>query len=169
MWQNTIKTINSFIFKKIIQSSCYSDIWKKSNIIPVHKNSGEQLVKKCRAISLLPIFRKIFQKVIFNRIYKFLSEERLLGELYNPHESYPSVRLKRIVLNGKIYFWTLFLAHVSQGTIFGLLIFPIYVNYLHNDLKSNAKPFADDTSLVTIVQDKLESSNILKNDVLINL
>ena len=96
-------------------------------------------------------------------------EERLLGELYNPHESYPSVRLKRIVLNRKIYFWTLFLAHVSQGTIFGPLVFPIYVNYLHNDLKSNAKPFADDTSLVTIVQDKLESSNILKNDVLINL
>ena len=33
--------------------------------------------------SLLPIFRKIFEKIIFNRIYNFLLEE----DLVNPNQS----------------------------------------------------------------------------------
>ena len=35
---------------------------------------------------------------------------------------------------------------------------------LPNGLKSNAKLFADDTSLFTIVKDKIESANILNLD-----
>ena len=38
--------------------SCYHDIWKRSNIIPVHKKN---LVNNYRPISLLPIFGKIFE------------------------------------------------------------------------------------------------------------
>ena len=37
---------------------------------------------------------------------------------------------------------------------------------LPNELKSNAKLFADDTSLFTIVKDKNESANVLINDLL---
>ena len=56
---------------------------KKSNIIPVHKKNDKQLVENYGPISLLPIFDKIFEKVIFNRIYDFLLEEDLL----NPNQS----------------------------------------------------------------------------------
>ena len=64
-------------------SSYYPDIWKRSNIIPVHKKNDKQLVENYRPISLLPIFGKIFEKIIFNKIYPFLLEERLL----NPKQS----------------------------------------------------------------------------------
>ena len=47
----------------------------------------------------------------------------------------------------------------------GSLLFLIYINDLPNDLKSNAKLFADDTSLFTIVKDEHESANILNNDL----
>ena len=47
----------------------------------------------------------------------------------------------------------------------GPLLFLININDLPNNLKSNAKLFADDTSLFTIVQDKTESANILNNDL----
>ena len=67
------------LFENSIKSSYYPDIWKKSNIIPVHKKNDEQLVNNYRPISLLPIFGKIFEKIIFNRIYNFLSEENLLN------------------------------------------------------------------------------------------
>ena len=67
------------LFVNSIKSSCYPDIWKKSNIIPLHKKSDKQLVENYRPISLLPIFGKIFKKVIFNRIYNFLLEEDLLN------------------------------------------------------------------------------------------
>ena len=83
-----IKTCDKSILKPLIllfenstKSSYYPDIWKKSNIIPVHKKNDKQLVNNYRPISLLPIFGKIFEKIIFNRIYNFLSEENLL--IYN--------------------------------------------------------------------------------------
>ena len=45
--------------------------------------NDKQLVDNCQPISLLPIFGKIFEKIIFNRIYDFLLKEELL----NPNQS----------------------------------------------------------------------------------
>ena len=67
------------LFENSTKSSYYPDIWKKSNIIPVHKKNDKQLVNNYRPISLLPIFGKSFEKMIFNRIYNVLSEENLLN------------------------------------------------------------------------------------------
>ena len=72
----------TFLFKTSVRSSHYPDIWKKSNI-PVYKKNDKRLVNNYRPISLLPVFGKIFEKIIFNKIYKFLSEEKLL----NPNQS----------------------------------------------------------------------------------
>ena len=71
------------LFGNSTKSSCYPDIWKRSNIIPVHKKNGKQLVKNYWQISLSPIFGKIFEKIIFNKIYNFLLDEKLL----NPNQS----------------------------------------------------------------------------------
>ena len=218
------------LFENSMKSSYYPDIWKRSNIIPVHKKNDKQLVNNYRSISLLPIFGKIFEKIIFNRIYNFLSEENLLnnnqsgfrpsdscvnqllsitheifeafdcnptlevrsvfldiskafdkvwqegllyklksvgisGELIKLLENYLSNRLQMVVLNGQTSPWRPVLAGVAQGSILGPLLFLIYINDLPNRLKSNAKLFADDTSLFTIVKDKNDSANILNNDL----
>ena len=88
------------------------------------------------------------------------------GELYNLLENYISGRFQRVILNGQTSLWRPVLAGVPQGSILGPLLFLIYINdYLPNELKSNAKLFADDTSLYTIVKDKNESANILNNDL----
>ena len=68
-------------------SFCYSDIQKRSKIIPVHKNCDKTLVKNYRPICLLPMFGKIFEKIIFNRLYNLLLNKRLL----NPNQ--PGFRL----------------------------------------------------------------------------
>ena len=60
------------LFKNSTKSSRYTDIWERSNIIPVHKKNDKQLVINYRPISLLPIFRKVFNKIIFSKIYCFL-------------------------------------------------------------------------------------------------
>ena len=183
-----------------------------------------------RPISLLSIFGKIFEKIIFNKIYNFLLEENFLnsnqfgfrpsdscinqllaitheifeafdcnpsleirslfldiskafdkvwhegllyklksmdisGELYNLLESYLSGRFQRVLLNGQSSSWKPVLADVPQGSILGPLLFLVYINDLPNGLKSNAKLFADDTSLFTIVKDRNVSANILNNDL----
>ena len=67
------------LFQNSAKLSYFPDIWKRSNIIPVHKKNDKQLVKNYRPISLLLIFGKIFEKIIFNKIYLFLLEERPLN------------------------------------------------------------------------------------------
>ena len=85
------------LLRNSIKSSCYPDIWKTSNIIPVHKRNDKQLVENYPPISLLPIFGKIFEKIIFNRIYNFLLEEDLL----NPNRQHRILpRQHRILSSG---------------------------------------------------------------------
>ena len=56
----------SIIFKTSIQSGIFPKTWKKGNVVPVHKKSSKQVVGNYRPISLLPIFSKVFEKIIFN-------------------------------------------------------------------------------------------------------
>ena len=85
------------------------------------------------------------------------------GELYNLLEIYLSDRFQRVY--GQASSWRPVLAGVPQGSILAPLLFLIYINDLPNELKSNAKLFADDTSLFTIVKDKTESANIHSNNL----
>ena len=59
----------TILFQNSTKSSCYPVIWKRSNIIPVHKKNDKKLVENYRPISLLPIFGKTFEKIIFDIDY----------------------------------------------------------------------------------------------------
>ena len=48
------------IFEKCLDTGKYPSIWKKANIVPVHKKGSRQSKKNYRPISLLPIFGKNF-------------------------------------------------------------------------------------------------------------
>ena len=85
------------------------------------------------------------------------------GEFYDLLENYLSGRLQRVILNGQTSSWRPILAGVPQWS--GPLLFLIYMNNLPNKLKSNAKLFADDTSLFTIIKDENESANFLSKDL----
>ena len=85
------------------------------------------------------------------------------GELLNLLENYLSDRYQRDVLNGQ---WTPVLEGILQGSILGPLLFLIYINDLPNELQSNAKLFADNTSLFAVANDKNVCANILNNDLL---
>ena len=107
---------------------------------------------------------KAFDKVWHEGLLYKLKSMGISGELYNL-ENYLSDRFQRVLLNGQASSWRPVLAGVPQGSILGPLLFLTYINDLPNELKSNAKLFADDTSLFTIVKDKTESANILSNDL----
>ena len=66
------------IFRNIISTSIYPDIWKIANVTPVFKKGDKQLIKNYRPISLLPICGKILEKIIFNQLYKYFNENNLI-------------------------------------------------------------------------------------------
>ena len=76
-----------------------------------------------------------------------------------------SFRKQRVVLNGQVSQWTNIEAGVPQGSILGQLLFLIYINDLSDDLSTNAKLFADDTSLFSVVRDINTSAAHLNNDI----
>ena len=57
------------------------------------------------------------------------------------------------MLNGHNSPWANVHAGAPQGSILGPLLFLIYINDLSDNLTSNAKLFADDTSLFSVVHD----------------
>ena len=188
----------------------------------------QQSLKNCRLISLLPIFGKSFERIIYNTIFEYLTTNELTSDnqsgfkpgdscvnqlLSITHEIYHSLdnglevrgvfldiskafdkvwheglilklnqygisenllclikcflknRKQRVVLNGQTSSWTNVLAGVPQGSILGPLFFLIYINDLSDDLSSNPKLFADDTSLFSVVHDKNTSAKELNNDL----
>ena len=66
------------IFKNILDTSIYPDMWKVADVTPIFKKEDKQLVKNYRPISLLPICGKIFEKLIFNSLYSYLSSNGLI-------------------------------------------------------------------------------------------
>ena len=79
--------------------------------------------------------------------------------------NYLHERYQRVVLNGQTFSWELVKSGVPQESILGPLLFLIYINDLPDNLKSNCKIFADDTSLFYKVFDKHVSRATLNKDL----
>ena len=79
--------------------------------------------------------------------------------------NYLHERYQRVVLNGQTSSWELVKSGVLQGSILGPLLFLIYINDLPDNLKSNCKIFADDTSLFYNAFDNHVSRATLNKDL----
>ena len=66
------------IFRNILDTGMYPSQWKLANVTPVHKKKDKQTVGNYRPISLLPIFDKIFERIIFKNLYNFLIKNGLI-------------------------------------------------------------------------------------------
>ena len=76
-----------------------------------------------------------------------------------------SFRKQRVVLNRQVSQWASIEAGVPQGSVLGPLLFLIYINDLSDNLSTNAKLFAGDTSLFSVVRDINTSAIHLNNDL----
>ena len=94
-----------------------------------------------------------------------LRQNRISGELITRIKDFGSCRKQRVVLNGQHSSLADVKAGVTQGSILGPLLFLIYINDLPNGLNSNAKLFADDTSLFSVVRNITDSANLLNSDL----
>ena len=54
----------NFHLLNIFETGIFPKQWKRANVTPVFKKQNKQLLKNYRPISLLPIFAKMFEKII---------------------------------------------------------------------------------------------------------
>ena len=75
-----LATINplSIILRNCINHSMFPDLWTKSNICPVHKKDNKQIINNYRPVSFLPICGEIFEGLIFNSLFEYLENYKLL-------------------------------------------------------------------------------------------
>ena len=50
-----------------------------ANVIPIHKRDDKQNVESHRPDSLLPIFGKIFERLVYSEMYSFFIENNLIS------------------------------------------------------------------------------------------
>ena len=67
------------IFKSCLNQGIFSAECKKANVVPVYIKGDHQCVKNDRPVSLLPVFSKIFERLIYNALFKHVSDNNLIS------------------------------------------------------------------------------------------
>ena len=108
---------------------------------------------------------KAFDKVWQDGIIFKLTQIGISGNLLKLLRDFLGERRKRVVLNGQASTWTNVTAGAPQGSILGPLLFLIYINYLSEGPSTNAKLYADDAFLFSVIHDSQTSANVLNKDL----
>ena len=67
------------IFKLCIENGKFPIKWKKANVVPAHKKNNKQRTENYGPISLLPVCGKILERIIYNKMFEFFSENELIS------------------------------------------------------------------------------------------
>ena len=80
----------STIFQNIVNTGIFPDLWNCANVTPVYKKDSKQVVKNYRPISLLPLFAKIFERILFLKMYNHFITNNLITKnqsSFRPNDS----------------------------------------------------------------------------------
>ena len=67
------------IFKNSLNTGIFPHHWKMANVTPIHKKGEKTKVSNYRPISVLPVCGKLFEKMIYNALYKYLLSNDILN------------------------------------------------------------------------------------------
>ena len=67
-----------YVFKSSIREGVFPDSLKTAKVSPIFKTGDNTLLGNYRPISVLPVFSKILERIMYNRLYNFLVKNNLL-------------------------------------------------------------------------------------------
>ena len=70
--------ILTFLFNKSLEQGIFPNALKISKIVPIHKGDSMFIMSNYRPISLLPIFSKILEKLMYTRVMSFIQKYNIL-------------------------------------------------------------------------------------------
>ena len=139
-----------------------SAIFQLLSITSTIYDSFEKYDETCAVfLDISKAFDKVWHKgIIFKHKCNSISVN-----LLNLFENYLLNRLQCVVLNRNEYNWMSLKAGVPQGSVLGPLLFLIYINDLTDNISSDMRLFADDSSLFTCVKGVTQTHHKLLKDL----
>ena len=67
------------IFEECLRTGTFPLEWKKGNVVPIFKKGDKQIYKNYWPVLLLPIFAKILERLIFEEMFPFFIENKLIA------------------------------------------------------------------------------------------
>ena len=118
-----------------------------------------------KVLGVLLDILKVFDKVWHQGLHYKSRQNGISSKLLNTLTDFLDNKIQWVTLNGQYSSWAKVEAGVPQGLILGSLLLLIYINDLSENLVSNPKLFADNTSPLSVVKN-VDASNIhLNNDL----
>lgn len=105
------------IFSHSVKLSIFPTEWKKAHIIPIFKSGKKHLVNNYRPISLLSIISKVFEKLIYNKLYLNLQPQLI-------HQQHGFLRGRSVETN-----LVEFVNYIQRSMNDGLQVDTIYTDF----------------------------------------
>ena len=67
------------IFNRSIVSGVFPTEWKSTKVIPLFKQGEYSDLNNYRPISIIPVVRKVFERIVYNQSYEYLTENNLIS------------------------------------------------------------------------------------------
>ena len=67
-------------FQSCIKPGKFPAEWKKANVVPVPRKGDKQILKNYWPVSLLPMWGKIFEHLIYNNLFEYFIENDLIPQ-----------------------------------------------------------------------------------------
>ena len=93
----------SVIINQSLCTGVFPDKLKIAKVIPLFKKGDESLIENYRPISLFSSISKVFERIVFNQLYKYLDDNNLLFDSQYGFRKHHSTELAAVELIDRIY------------------------------------------------------------------
>ena len=68
----------SLIFNRSIIMGIFPNEWKCAKVVPIHKQGKRNCVDNYRPISIIPTVAKVFERLIYDQVFQYITEKKIL-------------------------------------------------------------------------------------------
>ena len=68
------------LYNNCLREGVFPTVFKIGKVTPIYKKDNKESIENYRPVSILPIFGKIFEKIIYTRLYAFFTAKGILHE-----------------------------------------------------------------------------------------
>ena len=93
----------TLIINQSLSTGVFPDRLKIAKVIPIFKKGDNHILDNYRPISLLPTVSKLFEKIVFRQLYKYLTENKLLFTSRYGFREFHSTELAALELVDRVF------------------------------------------------------------------